>query len=111
MSSVYNLVNQVKVMELNQMGRKGAPRGNRNAKKGALFRDALHKALVRDKGSLERIASALVARAEEGDLTAIKEIADRLDGKPVQAIAGAGEDDTPVVVTLRIMDHNGVEQL
>ncbi len=85
-------------MELNQtksnkMNGKGAPKGNRNAKKGSMFRDALHKVLARDKGSLERIARALVMRAGEGDLAAIREIADRLDGKPTQAIAG--EADTP----------------
>lgn len=93
-------MNQVKVMELNQMGKRGAQPGNRNAKKGALFRDALHKALVRDKGSLERIVSALVARACEGDLAAIKEIADRLDGKPSQAITGS--DDAPSAFTFVI---------
>ena len=33
-----------------------------------------------------RIAEKLAEKAEEGDLGAIREIADRLDGKPVQVV-------------------------
>lgn len=38
------------------------------------------------------IADALVAKALDGDIAAIKEINDRIDGKAVQPIAGSDED-------------------
>lgn len=40
---------------------------------------------------LERLADALVTKALAGDVTAIREIGDRMDGKPAQSIA-VGQD-------------------
>lgn len=37
-----------------------------------------------DRPTLRSIADSLIAKASEGDVQAIKEIADRLDGKPAQ---------------------------
>jgi hypothetical protein len=42
--------------------------------------------LKRDPLRLHRIAEKLTEKAEEGDLAAIREIADRLDGKPTQVV-------------------------
>src|SRR3954469_724635 len=50
------------------------------------FNDALRVALKRDPLRLPRIAEKLAEKAEEGDLAAIREIADRLDGKPAQVV-------------------------
>jgi hypothetical protein len=62
----------------------GAPTGNQNGKKGKLFYDALRIALVQeDRKSLRKITDKLVKAAEEGDAWAVKEIMDRMDGKPV----------------------------
>ena len=62
----------------------GAQPGNQNAKKGKLFYDALRIALVQeDRKSLRKITDKLVKAAEEGDAWAVKEIMDRMDGKPV----------------------------
>lgn len=36
---------------------------------------------------LERLADALVAKGLEGDVPAIREIGDRLDGKPTQSLS------------------------
>jgi hypothetical protein len=47
--------------------------------------------------ALRRVAAKLVERAEEGDLPAIREVADRLDGKPTQVIDR--RDLTPVELT------------
>lgn len=47
---------------------------------------------------LDRIADAVVAKAESGDVIAAKEIGDRLDGKPAQAITGEGGG--PLVVNV-----------
>ena len=58
------------------------------------FRDALRMELAAAGGDLKRlrrIANALLEAAESGQLMAIKEVADRLDGRPPQAVVG---DDT-----------------
>lgn len=49
---------------------------------------------------LRRIAEALLAKAEEGDLAAIKELGDRLDGKPAQTIQG--DEENPLKLIQRI---------
>jgi hypothetical protein len=64
----------------------GRPRGAWSEKR---FRDALNLAVNekrKDKQHrLRVIANKLVEAAESGDITAIKEVADRLDGKPNQS--------------------------
>jgi hypothetical protein len=70
----------------------GAPLGNRNASKNKTWEDTLRRALLAEDGKMLRAAAdALVAKAVYGDVGALKEIGDRLDGKPVQAI-GIGQD-------------------
>jgi hypothetical protein len=46
-------------------------------------------------------------KAQDGDVPAIKELADRLDGKVAQAIIG-GEDDDPAVKTFTTIELIGV---
>jgi len=71
----------------------GAQPGNQNAKKGKLFYDALRIALVQeDRKSLRKITDKLVKAAEEGDAWAVKEIMDRMDGKPVNTTELSGKD-------------------
>lgn len=41
---------------------------------------------------LSIIADKLCKLAMDGDIAAIKEIGDRLDGKPAQAVVGSGEN-------------------
>jgi hypothetical protein len=43
------------------------------------------------KGSLRAIAQALLFRASDGDVGAIREVADRIDGKVPQAVGGSDE--------------------
>ena len=62
----------------------GRPIGSVNREKP--FNDALRIALRGDPLRLRRIAEKLTEKAEQGDLTAIREIADRLDGKPAQFV-------------------------
>jgi hypothetical protein len=58
------------------------------------FTDALKVALLSGGGRrLRIIADKLAEKAEQGDLRAIQQIADRLDGKPAQAIE---RGDVPV---------------
>ncbi len=53
------------------------------------FREALRMEIAQagaDHKALRRVASALLKKAEEGDIQAIRELADRLDGKPAQGV-------------------------
>jgi hypothetical protein len=62
-----------------------APMGNTNAKKGKIFFDALRKAMAEDDHlRLRKAANRLLDLAAEGEQWAMKELADRLDGKPSQ---------------------------
>lgn len=66
------------------------------------FRDALRMELAaagEDSKALRKIAQNLIAQAEAGDLQAIKELADRMDGKPAQAVVGDDESDPLRLVT------------
>ena len=62
----------------------GRPIGSVNRQKP--FNDALLIELRSNPLALRRIAAKLIERAEEGELGAIREIADRLDGRPAQMI-------------------------
>src|SRR6516165_4318942 len=62
----------------------GRPIGSMNREKP--FNQALLMTLRSNPVALRRIAAKLVEKAEEGELAAIREIADRLDGKPAQVV-------------------------
>jgi hypothetical protein len=62
----------------------GRPIGSLNREKP--FNQALLMTLRSNPVALRRIAAKLVEKAEEGELAAIREIADRLDGKPIQML-------------------------
>lgn len=70
--------------------------GNANSGRRAEkpFRDALRMELAaagEDSRALRKIAKALIDNASEGKLDAIKELADRVDGKVPQSIGGDEE--------------------
>lgn len=80
------------------------PRGQQRDKP---FRDALRMeaALAESgeespakRGSLRWIARQMLIRAGE-ETAAAREVGDRLDGKPAQAIIGGEEDDPPIKVS------------
>ena len=77
------------------------PRGQQRDKP---FRDALRMEIAdagEDHKALRQVARALISKASEGDVPAIKEVADRLDGKVAQTIAGEDENGNtgPLVIT------------
>lgn len=80
----------------------GAPVGNKNAAKAKVWHAAIMRALERRQPADQRIkaidelADKLIELVATGDLAALKEFGDRLDGKPAQAIIGGGEDDPPL---------------
>ena len=77
--------------------RGGQPR-NQNATRGTVWRDAIRKAIARDKQSLERIAARLLKAAEDGDMAAIRELGDRLDGKAALPVESIGENKIEVQI-------------
>lgn len=77
----------------------GRPKGSQNKDKP--FRDALRMEIAaagEDRKALRAVAQALIGKAIMGDVQAIKELGDRLDGKPAQAVVGGDEDDTPIQI-------------
>ena len=74
----------------------GAPKGNKNSTRDKIVRKL---AVQEDYKKLHSVANALYAKAEDGDISAIKELGDRLDGKAVQEIGGGDEPITIKVVT------------
>ena len=79
----------------------GAPEGNQNAKKGKDWTQAIRKALAHYSGEgatkgMEQLAQKLVQAASNGDAWALKEIGDRLEGKPAQTLAG--DPDNPITI-------------
>ena len=77
----------------------GRPIGSVNREKP--FNDALRIALRGDPLRLRRIADKLATLAEGGDLAAIRELADRLDGKPAQAQVHSHGGGGPLQVIIR----------
>jgi hypothetical protein len=76
-------------------------------KSDKIWRDAIMRAVHRvQKGEktkrLETLAEALVKKAIDGDVTALKEIGDRVDGKPTQGVTVGGDKDNPVHLSLEV---------
>jgi hypothetical protein len=66
------------------MGNRGGQIGNSNATKNKLFLNSLKRQLIQSPERLEKIIEVLITQAESGQPWAIKELLDRIDGKPIQ---------------------------
>jgi hypothetical protein len=84
-----------------------APKGNTYAANSKRWKQAIENALNKRNESradkldaLDVLAEKLLAKCDEGDMTAIKEFGDRMDGKPSQAIDVGGQADNPLVTEL-----------
>lgn len=91
----------------------GAPKGNRNAAKAKLWTAAIERALSKRCGgdkikALDELAEKLLVNCDEGDLQALKELGDRLEGKPAQVIYGDEENPLHVIkrIELIAMSHD-----
>ena len=81
-----------------QVGQVGNPGGKHKEK---VWRAALDRAFKRrdagakdgDPLALEKLADAVISAAMMGDMSAVKEIADRLDGKVAQTTILQGDED------------------
>ena len=79
----------------------GAPTGHRNGSQQKLWEDAIRRAVLADDGKrLRAIAERLLDKAAEGDIAAMKELGDRVDGKPAQSVSGAGVEGAPLVTRI-----------
>lgn len=81
----------------------GAPQGNQNAARAKVWRAAITRALERRSKSrtdgvqeIDALAERLLTLVAAGDLGALKEFGDRMDGKPAQAIIGGDDEDAPI---------------
>lgn len=86
------------------MAKKGAQPGNNNAGKNKPWSDALRKALLQSDGKrLRNIAEALLAKAEEGDVSALKELGDRVEGRVLQQIEKSIDKKTEIVGRIELV--------
>jgi hypothetical protein len=72
------------------------PRNPRGQQRDKLYREALRLELAARGGGdplkeLRKIAGAVIDKGLAGDVSAAKEVADRLDGKPTQMLEHAGQ--------------------
>ena len=75
-------------------------KGNENSSKvNRLMNDTLKRILIQNEALRARnISEALVTKAEEGDVSAIKEVFDRMDGKVAQENKLTGDSDAPIII-------------
>jgi hypothetical protein len=85
-----------------EAGKSGNPGGRPKEKP---FREALNLAITDagdDRRKLREIAAKLLDKAAEGDIQAIREVADRLDGKPAQENVHEGPGDGGEIIVENI---------
>lgn len=73
--------------------------GNKNSQVRGQFAAMLRRMTTQNPQKLENIALKLLQEAEDGNMVAIKEVFDRLDGRAVQATEISGPDGGPIETT------------
>ena len=82
----------------------GAPQGNNNAGRNKPFWRAIDRAIVQDDGKrLRQAAETLLDLAAAGEQWAVRELADRLDGKAPQAITD--NEGNPLTIQFVLKDE------
>ena len=80
----------------------GAPLGNKNSTRDKrIWGKIVRKLAVQeDYARLHKVANALFDKASDGDVSAIKELGDRLDGKSMQENVVSGDSDNPITIKI-----------
>jgi hypothetical protein len=88
-----------------QPGESGNPTGG--YKRPKIWREAIERAIKRreqdDPQALEKLADSLLRKVADGDVSAIKEIGDRLDGKVTQTFGG--DDEKPAIAVVQTIER------
>lgn len=84
-------------------GQSGNPAGRPKIRPYKEALDRVLKAIGESAGrdaahAMDQIAAAHVTKCMSGDMAAIKELAERHDGKVPQAVVGGDEDDNPIKI-------------
>src|SRR5215831_9121196 len=92
------------------MGHSYLPRNPRGQQRDKTYREALRLELADmsegvDLKKLRQIARAHIEKAAAGDMQAIKELADRLDGRPAQMLEHSGPDREPITKVVNEIVH------
>jgi len=92
------------------MGHSYVPRNPRGQQRDKIYREALRLELADmsegiDLKKLREIARTHIEKAAAGDMQAIKELADRLDGKPAQMLEHSGPDSEPITKVVNEIVH------
>jgi len=89
-------------MEENTNNSRGGQLGNKNQSKNKPFLDAMRRALAQNPQKIASIVDKVLEKAEEGESWAVKEVADRLDGKAVQANTFEDAEGNNVITSLEV---------
>jgi hypothetical protein len=74
---------------------------NFSSKNNRLWAETLKRALIQADGQkIRAIAEALIEKAASGDVSAIKELGDRVDGKSLQENKLTGDSEEPVIIKI-----------
>lgn len=86
-------------------------KGNKLGAKGRMFDGALKRAIAQDDGKrLRDAAEKLLTLAAEGEAWAIRELADRLDGKSQQNVSVERKNATDLTLSELIAEMAGVAE-
>lgn len=83
------------------MAERGGQPGNKNGSKNAPWRSAIERALAKrsrvdQHEALDQLAEKFLSLCDGGDVSAMRELGDRLEGKPKQQIVATGIEDGPI---------------
>ena len=100
------------------MAVRGGQAGNTNSVKNRPWAEAINKALCQAQdgkpAKLRALADKLVDKALEGDMTAMKEMGDRVDGKALASIEVSGHmslsDMTEAALDKRLRELQGDDE-
>ena len=80
----------------------GAPLGNKNGTKNKPFLDALRRSIAQNPQKLRNAADKVLEKAEEGEPWAVNFLADRTDGKAVQATSFEDADGNSIINAIEV---------